>query len=130
MMNTLARSVLTMYSYDENADDISCQYPAPAAAVNSAFPLCRYTAIRPTAIIMTTKAFFHSSARADLSTTENFLHILRPDSSYTELEAKILDVALVLHAEHGRKQFQHLPPMLSPRQGLTLIPPLRLPSAP
>ena len=130
-MNTLARSVLTMYSYDENADDISLPTcPAPAAAVNSAFPaFVGVRLIRPTAIIMTTKPFY-SSAQGGSSTPENFLHILRPDSSYTELEAKILDVALVLHAEHGEETIQHLPPMLSPRQGLTPIPPLRLPSAP
>lgn len=58
MMNLLARSVLSLYSWDENPD-------------------------------------------VNLSTAENILRLLRPDSSYTELEAKILDLALVLHAEHG-----------------------------
>ena len=39
--------------------------------------------------------------KPELSTAENILHLLRPDSKYTALEAKILDLALVLHAEHG-----------------------------
>jgi len=39
--------------------------------------------------------------RPELSTAENILHMLRPDSKYTDLEARLLDLALVLHAEHG-----------------------------
>ena len=58
-------------------------------------------AIRHTAIITTGKAFFIHVPDPELSTAENILHLLRPDSKYTELEAKILDVSLVLHAEHG-----------------------------
>jgi citrate synthase len=46
-------------------------------------------------------SLFIHTPRPELSTAENILHMLRPNSKYTELEAKILDVALVLHAEHG-----------------------------
>ena len=59
--------------------------------------------IRHTAIIMIKSLYIHSP-QAELSTAENILHMLRPDSNYTPLEAKILDLALVLHAEHRRKQ--------------------------
>ncbi|HBV52131.1 MAG TPA: citrate synthase, partial [Clostridiales bacterium] len=46
-------------------------------------------------------SFFIHEPRPELSTAQNILHMLRIDSRYTELEAKILDIALILHAEHG-----------------------------
>ena len=102
MMNTLARSVLTMYSYDENADDISLpNVLRQLLQLTALFPLLSVYGYQAYCHYHDNKSLFIHPPRADLSTAENFLHILRPDSSYTELEAKILDVALVLHAEHG-----------------------------
>lgn len=50
---------------------------------------------------MTARAFLFTEPRPELSTAQNILHMLRIDSKYTELEARILDIALILHAEHG-----------------------------
>ena len=63
------------------------------------FPLLQCTAIRHTPI--TTERVSYSQSPAELSTAENILHMLRPDSRFTRLEAVLLDLALVLHAEHG-----------------------------
>lgn len=102
MMNTLARSVLTLYSYDDRADDTSLpNVLRQSLQLISLFPLLSiygYQAYR----------YYHDGGSLHihqpvwgLSTAENILHILRPDSKYTPLEARILDIALVLHMEHG-----------------------------
>lgn len=102
MMNTLARSVLTLYSYDDRADDISIE--------NVLRQSIQLIAVFPLLSVYGYKAYshyYHNSSlvihppKEGLSTAENILHMLRPNMKYTELEAKILDVALVLHAEHG-----------------------------
>ncbi len=81
MMNTLARSVLTLYSYDDLADDISLpNVLRQCLQLISLFPLLRYTVIRLTNITMTVQAFY-PSAKAEYSTAENILHILRPTAS-------------------------------------------------
>lgn len=102
MMNALARSVLTLYSYDDAADDIS---------VPNVIRQClQLTALFPLLSVYSYQAYHHyhvgqslyiHTPDPKLSTAENILRLLRPDSKYTELEARILDVALVLHAEHG-----------------------------
>ena len=102
MMNTLARSVLTLYSYDDRADDTSLpNVLRQSLQLISLFPLLSiygYQAYR----------YYHDGGSLhihqpvwELSTAENILHILRPDSKFTPLEARILDIALVLHMEHG-----------------------------
>ncbi|MBQ9990087.1 MAG: citrate/2-methylcitrate synthase [Lachnospiraceae bacterium] len=102
MMNTLARSVLTLYSYDDRADDTSLpNVLRQSLQLISLFPLLSiygYQAYR----------YYHDGGSLHihqpvwgLSTAENILHILRPDCKYTPLEARILDIALVLHMEHG-----------------------------
>ena len=102
MMNTLARSVLTLYSYDKKADDTSVE--------NVLRQSLQLIALFPMLAVYGYQAYKHyhdgqslviHQPRPDLSTAENILHILRPDSKYTELEARILDIALVIHAEHG-----------------------------
>ncbi|MBQ3055326.1 MAG: citrate/2-methylcitrate synthase [Oscillospiraceae bacterium] len=102
MMNTLARSVLTLYSYDEHADDIS----VPNVLRQS----LQLIALFPMLAVYGYQAYRHYHDGQSLiihrpmrkySTAENILHLLRADSSYTKLEARILDLALVLHAEHG-----------------------------
>ena len=91
MMNTLSRSVLTLYSYDTNANDLSIAL-FPVLAVYGYQAYNHY--------YLKNSLFIHKPV-AEKSTAENILMLLRPDEQYTELEAKILDLALVLHAEHG-----------------------------
>lgn len=102
MMNTLARSVLTLYSYDDRADDTSLpNVLRQCLELISLFPqLCIYGYQAYSHYHDGNSLFIHSP-KPELSTAENILHMLRPDSKYTPLEAKILDIALVLHMEHG-----------------------------
>jgi citrate synthase len=102
MMNTLARSVLTLYAYDDNADDTSLpNVLRQCIQIISTFPLLSVYAYQSFAHYIDGQSLFIHSPDPKLSTAENILHLLRPDSKYSPLEAKILDVALVLHAEHG-----------------------------
>ena len=102
MMNTLARSVLTLYSYDDRADDTSMpNVLRQCLELISLFPqLCIYGYQAYSHYHDGNSLFIHAP-KPELSTAENILHMLRPDSKYTPLEAKILDIALVLHMEHG-----------------------------
>lgn len=102
MMNTLARSVLTLYSYDDRADDTSLpNVLRQCLQLISLFPLLSIYGYQAYSHYHDGKSLFIHQPIAELSTAENILHILRPDSKYTPLEAKILDIALVLHMEHG-----------------------------
>lgn len=102
MMNTLARSVLTMYSYDDYADDNSLpNVLRQSLQLTALFPLLSVYGYQAYCHYHDKKSLFIHRPKPDLSTAENILHILRSDSKYTPLEAKILDLALVLHAEHG-----------------------------
>ena len=102
IMNALAKEVLTLYSYDEKAEDTS---------VPNVLRQClQLIALLPVLAVYSYQAFnyFHNkqslfihSPQMGLSTAENILYMLRPDCQYTKLEAKLLDMALVLHAEHG-----------------------------
>lgn len=102
MMNTLARSVLTLYSYDENADDISPENVLrQCLQLIALFPMLSVYGYQAYSHYHDGNSLFIHNPVSELSTAENILHILRPDSRYTTLEAHILDLALVLHAEHG-----------------------------
>ena len=102
MMNALARSVLTLYSYDEQADDTSIENVLrQCLQLIALFPLLSVYGYQAYNHYHEGKSLFIHPPVKGLSTAENILHILRPDSKYTELEAQILDIALVLHAEHG-----------------------------
>ncbi len=102
MMNTLARSVLTLYSYDDRAEDVSLpNVLRQCLQLISLFPLLSIYGYQAYCHYHDGKSLFIHQPDPSLSTAENILHILRPDSSYTPLEAKLLDVALVLHMEHG-----------------------------
>lgn len=102
MMNTLARSVLTLYSYDEKADDTTIpNVLRQSLELIALFPVLSVYGYQAYSHYHDGNSLFIHAPLPELSTAENILHILRPDSKYTELEAKILDVALVLHAEHG-----------------------------
>lgn len=102
MMNTLARSVLTLYSYDDRADDTSIpNVLRQCLQLISLFPLLSIYGYISYKHYHDGAGFFIHSSKPELSTAENILHILRPDSEYTPLEARLLDIALVLHMEHG-----------------------------
>ncbi|MGL5258479.1 MAG: citrate/2-methylcitrate synthase [Lachnospiraceae bacterium] len=102
MMNTLARSVLTLYSYDDRADDTSLSNVLrQCLQLISLFPLLTIYGYQAYSHYHDGNSLYIHKPVWELSTAENILHILRPDSSYTPLEAQILDIALVLHMEHG-----------------------------
>lgn len=102
MMNTLARSVLTLYSYDENADDISIENVLrQGLQLIALFPLLSVYGYKAYRHYHFGKSLVIHPPKEGLSTAENLLYMLRTNKQYTKLEAKILDIALVLHAEHG-----------------------------
>ncbi len=103
MMNSMARSVLTMYSYDRNPDDTSIpNVLRQCLQLIATFPMMAVYGYQAfDYYIDGSKSFFIHEPDPSLSTAENLLHMLRIDSKYTKLEARILDLALILHAEHG-----------------------------
>ena len=102
MMNTLARSVLTLYSYDDRADDVSMSNVLrQCLQLISLFPMLSIYGYQAYSHYHDGKSLFIHQPDPELSAAENILHLLRPDSKFTPLEARILDVALVLHMEHG-----------------------------
>ena len=103
MMNSLARSVLTLYSYDNNPNDTSIpNVLRQCLQLIALFPqLAVYSYQAYNYYLRDNNTFFIHDPIEHLSTAENLLYMLRPDGKYTRLEAQILDLALVLHAEHG-----------------------------
>ena len=102
MMNTLARSVLTLYCYDTNANDISVtNVLRQCLQLISVFPLLSVYGYQAYNHYCCNKSLVIHVPDPKLSTAENILTLLREDKKYTELEARVLDLALVLHAEHG-----------------------------
>jgi citrate synthase len=102
MMNTLSRSVLTLYHYDPLADDISIpNVLRQCLQLIAQFPLLAVYGYHAYNHYEREKSLVIHNPNTSISFAENILHILRPDQKYTALEATILDMALVLHAEHG-----------------------------
>jgi citrate synthase len=102
MMNTLARSVLTLYSYDEQADNISIENVLrQGLQLIALFPLLSVYGYKAYRHYHFGKSLVIHPPKPGLSTAENLLYMLRSNKKYSRLEAKILDIALVLHAEHG-----------------------------
>ncbi len=102
MMNSLARSVLALYSYDDYADDTSLpNVLRQSLQLISLFPLLTIYSYQAYSYYHNADSLYIHHSQDNLSMAENILHLLRPDSKYTELEAKILDIALILHMEHG-----------------------------
>lgn len=102
MMNTLARSVLTLYSYDDKANDTS--FPnvlRQCLQLISLFPLLSVYGYQAYKHYHDGASLFIHAPKPEYSTAENILHILRDDSKFTPLEAKLLDIALIIHMEHG-----------------------------
>lgn len=101
-MNTLSRSVLALYSYDENPDDISeANVLRQCLQLISVFPLLSVYGYQAYRHYHLNKTLYIRNPAPDLSTAENILRMLRKNGKFTHLEAKVLDMALVLHAEHG-----------------------------
>lgn len=102
MMNTLIRSVLALFPYDAKANDTSIENVVRQCVMLTAvlpiFTVYSYAACN---FYKKGESLIIHRPRTDLSTAENILYMLRPDCSYTELEARVLDLALILHAEHG-----------------------------
>ncbi len=102
MMNTLARSVLTLYSYDDLADDTSLpNVLRQSLQLISLFPLLSIYGYQAYNHYHEGNSLVIHPPVESLSTAETILHLLRPDSQYTDLEARLLDICLVLHMEHG-----------------------------
>ncbi|MBE7066002.1 MAG: citrate/2-methylcitrate synthase [Ruminococcaceae bacterium] len=102
IMNKLARCVLASYSYDENPDDLSFDNVLRQCIMLIAqLPTMAAYAYQTKSHYYDDKSLYIHNPQSNLSTSENFLQMIRPDSKYTKLEAEMLDLALVLHAEHG-----------------------------
>ncbi len=102
MMNSLARAVLTNASYDDYPDDISLPNVArQCIQLVAKFPMFAVYGYQAYNYYEKGSSLYIHAPDPNLSTAENILVLLRPDSSYTPLEARVLDLCLVLHAEHG-----------------------------
>ncbi|KMQ50645.1 Citrate synthase [Chitinispirillum alkaliphilum] len=102
IMNKLARSVLACYSYDEYPDDLSLKNNLrQCIELIARFPTLVAYAYQAKCHYFNKKSLVIHNPLEGLSTAENFLHMIRPDSKYTQIEAETLDFALMLHAEHG-----------------------------
>ena len=102
IMNKLARSVLAAYSYDDNPDDISCEnLLRQSMKLIAQMPVMAAYGYQAKSHYHDGKSLYLHSPQSELSTAENFLYMLRPDNKYSEAEARLLDVMLMVHAEHG-----------------------------
>ena len=102
MMNSLSRSVLTLASYDSNADDISLpNVLRQCLMLISVFPMLAVYSYHAYNHYECGGSMYIHYPSDSLSTASNFLRMLRPDMQYTPLESAVLDIALVLHMEHG-----------------------------
>ena len=102
MMNTLQKCVLTLYSYDDNPDDISIpNVLRQSLSLIAKLPLIAVYGYHAYRHYHENENLFIRNPKPELSMAENILQMLHPDGAYTELEAKVLDVALILHADHG-----------------------------
>ncbi|MCD8023255.1 MAG: citrate/2-methylcitrate synthase [Lachnospiraceae bacterium] len=102
LMNALQKSVLTLYSYDERPDDISVpNVLRQSLSLIASLPLISVYAYHAYQHYNNDENLVIRYPDPHLSTAENILWTLREDGQYTELEARVLDIALVIHAEHG-----------------------------
>lgn len=102
IMNALQKSVLTLYSYDNNPEDISAQNVLRQSIqliakmpLISVYAYCSYRHYKQHESLMIRNPV------KEYSTAENILYMLRENGEFSDLEAKVLDIALVIHAEHG-----------------------------
>lgn len=102
IMNKMARCVMTLYSFDENPDDISIEN----VLRQSLQLIAQFPTIMNSAYQIKRRAFYNKSMylhpiKPELSTAESILRQLRADKKYTDEEAKLLDICLMLHSDHG-----------------------------
>lgn len=102
IMNSLQKSILTLYSYDDNAEDISAENVL-RQSINliAKLPVISIYAYWSYLHFRMDESLIIRNPKPEYSTAENILSMLRPDGRFTELEAKVLDICLVIHAEHG-----------------------------
>ena len=102
IMNSLTRSVLTLASYDKNCSDTSIENVLrQCLGLIAVFPMLAVYGYHAYNHYSNDESMYIHRPQKKLSTAENLLMMLRPDKQYTELEARVLDTALVLHMEHG-----------------------------
>ncbi|MCI8693879.1 MAG: citrate/2-methylcitrate synthase [Lachnospiraceae bacterium] len=102
IMNSLTRSVLTLASYDKNCSDTGVENVLRQSLnLISVFPMLAVYGYHAYNHYQNDESMYIHRPSRKLSTAENLLMMLRPDKKYTELEARVLDIALVLHMEHG-----------------------------
>lgn len=102
IMNALQRCILTLYTYDSNPEDISTgNVLRQSLELIAKMPLIAVYSYHSYRHFRKDETLFIRNPQKGLSVAENILLMLRPSGQYTELEAKVLDIALILHAEHG-----------------------------
>lgn len=102
IMNKLARSVLVLYSYDENPDSLDVKnVMRQSIELIARFPVLIAYAYQAKCHYYDRKSLIIHNPQRGLGIARNFLQMIRSNQTYTELEAQTLDIALILHAEHG-----------------------------
>ena len=102
VMNQTARSILALYTYDENPDDLSpLNLMRQSVEIVARMPLIVANSYASMRHYHMGKSLYIHNPKPELSLTENFLRMMRPDKTYTEEEARVLDLMLMIHADHG-----------------------------
>lgn len=102
VMNKMARSVLALYSYDDNPDDLSLQnLLRQSIQLIARLPIIAVQAYQVKKRHYDKESMYLHIPSSDMGTAENFLHIMRQDQKFTSEEAHLLDACLIMHAEHG-----------------------------
>ncbi|MEE0022058.1 MAG: citrate/2-methylcitrate synthase [Ruminococcus sp.] len=102
IMNTMAKCVLALHAYDPKPDDISLpNVMRQCLQLIAQFPSLAVFGYQASMYFRNDKSMFIQKPDPKLTIAENILYMMRPDGKYTQLEAKLLDLCLVLHAEHG-----------------------------
>lgn len=102
IMNSITRSVLTLAAYDDEASNLELSNVlGQCLRMISCFPMLSVYAYQAYNYYERNDSLYIHRPDSKLSTSENLLRMLRPDMSFTALEAKVLDTALILHMEHG-----------------------------
>ena len=102
IMNTMTKSILTLASYDDGAENGSIEHVLKQSIeLISVFPMLAVYGYHAYNHYEKDESLYIHRPDENLSMAENLLRMLRPDKSYTDIEAKVLDIALILHMEHG-----------------------------
>lgn len=102
IMNVLSQNVLALYGYCEKPDDISIENVLKQSiGLIACFPLLTIYGYQLSNYYHKQNSLLPRSPKPEYRTAENILYMLRPDGNFTRFEAELLDLALVLHAEHG-----------------------------